>query len=355
MKKALKLLAILCCTTFLAACGKEETNSPDKENPDTEETVPAEPEKPEKPDPNVYPEGIEVSELLYNHSNGKTTKYYLATVDFKKNPDLKFTVIQNTPKAKPSKTYADFDKDYGIPYIVTNAGYFAGATSVSPLFINDFCSVIAPRSIEWPNYEKPEATVYPVRAAVGQMKDGSMDIAWVYCCDAASRTHYSFPSPLDNNEKTKQFMKEPPTKDTPGAKVWKPVWGVGGGPMLVKDGKDVAMDSYWKECLNSGGTAGSSHVPRTAVGLDKDGNLLIIVCDGRGMKGSYGLTLTELAGIFIKHGAVKAMNLDGGGSSAMIGKGGKLLNWPSDSGNGSSPIERRVVSCLCISWLPAEK
>lgn len=348
MGTLLKFTIVFYCLFSVASCEKPNISGssdiPDITEPDTTEI-------PDQPDLKVYPEGIKVSEFMYQHENGRKTRYFLAAIDFKENPKLKFTVTLNQPKAKPSEVYSEFDKDYGVPYVVTNAGYFSGSTSVSPVFINNFCSVIAPRSIAWPNYEHHEADVYVVRAAVGQMKDGSFDIAWIYCCDPASRTHYSFPSPLGNDEKTKTFMKEPPTKDTPGAKVWKPVWGVGGGPMLVQDGSNIAMDSYWKECLNSGGTSGSSHQPRTGVGIDKDGKLFLIVCDGRGMKGSLGFTLTEFADVFIQHGAVKAMNLDGGGSSAMVGKDAELLNWPSDSGQGQTAVERRVSTCIAISAL----
>ena len=36
----------------------------------------------------------------------------------------------------------------------------------------------------------------------------------------------------------------------------------------------------------------------------------------------------------------------GGGSSAIIGLEGKLLNWPSDSGTSDTAIERAVASCI---------
>ena len=57
------------------------------------------------------------------------------------------------------------------------------------------------------------------------------------------------------------------------------------------------------------------------------GEILLIVCDGRGMLGSPGMTLSELATTFIKHGAVKAMNLDGGGSTGMWVNGSGMINY----------------------------
>jgi exopolysaccharide biosynthesis protein len=57
--------------------------------------------------------------------------------------------------------------------------------------------------------------------------------------------------------------------------------------------------------------------PRTAVGLSKDGKTMyIVVADGR-REGVPGLTLPELAAFMDELGACVAMNLDGGGSSAM--------------------------------------
>lgn len=74
--------------------------------------------------------------------------------------------------------------------------------------------------------------------------------------------------------------------------------------------------------------------PRTAIGIDRDrGRVLLLVADGR-QRHSRGLTLVELARTMKRLGAEQALNLDGGGSSAMVGRTGKggrrLLNQPSD-------------------------
>jgi hypothetical protein len=80
--------------------------------------------------------------------------------------------------------------------------------------------------------------------------------------------------------------------------------------------------------------------PRTLVGLDKSGRwLLIAVIDGRRAGYSDGVTTPEEAKIMLDHGCYDAINLDGGGSSAMFGMVGgqlKLLNRP--SGNDLRPI-----------------
>ena len=58
---------------------------------------------------------------------------------------------------------------------------------------------------------------------------------------------------------------------------------------------------------------------RTAVGLTKDGYLLIVAVAGKGQdEFSSGLTLVDLANLLKNLGAVEAVNLDGGTSTTMI-------------------------------------
>ncbi len=76
--------------------------------------------------------------------------------------------------------------------------------------------------------------------------------------------------------------------------------------------------------------------PRTAVGIDADGRkLLILVVDGRSSV-SRGYTMVELADMMVALGAENAINLDGGGSSAMYTRAGTgamgIVNEPSDGG-----------------------
>jgi len=77
--------------------------------------------------------------------------------------------------------------------------------------------------------------------------------------------------------------------------------------------------------------------PRTAVGLNRAGNkLIIVVVDGRQPGYSEGVTLEELAQILADHKAFSAMNLDGGGSSTLVieGENGEpeILNSPVHQG-----------------------
>jgi hypothetical protein len=89
---------------------------------------------------------------------------------------------------------------------------------------------------------------------------------------------------------------------------------VGGFPVLVRDSTEVAG-------LDSAGAATFAPVrhPRTLVASAAGGRrLFLITVDGRQPGYSAGMTLREAAGLALALGATDAMNLDGGGSSAMV-------------------------------------
>ncbi|MBE3596806.1 MAG: phosphodiester glycosidase family protein [Hydrogenibacillus sp.] len=90
-------------------------------------------------------------------------------------------------------------------------------------------------------------------------------------------------------------------------------------PTLIKDGKAQAIPKDW---------AGKKE-PRTLIGHFTNGDVLMIVIDGRQKGYSEGVTLedaqTKLLGLNIRD----AYNLDGGGSSTFV-YNGQVLNRPSD-------------------------
>lgn len=111
---------------------------------------------------------------------------------------------------------------------------------------------------------------------------------------------------------------------------------VGAGPMLVKNGS-VFVTTKIEEF---GSDVAGGRAPRTALGVTKEGHILLLVVDGR-QKHSIGMTLVELAQFMADLGAVDAMNLDGGGSAEMVVQG-KIANRPSDG------RERPVGSSLLV-------
>ncbi|MGB7594793.1 MAG: phosphodiester glycosidase family protein, partial [Erysipelotrichaceae bacterium] len=102
------------------------------------------------------------------------------------------------------------------------------------------------------------------------------------------------------------------------------------GPVLMEDGKLVdTSKQYWVAARAN---------PRVGIGQIGPLHYLFVVVDGR-TGTSEGMTLPELAQVFLKHGAKIAYNLDGGGSSTMY-YNGKVINQPTTSGT----IGERAVS-----------
>ena len=88
--------------------------------------------------------------------------------------------------------------------------------------------------------------------------------------------------------------------------------------------------------------------PRTAVGIDRDTDeVLILAVDGR-QSFSRGYTMVELANQMIDLGADEALNLDGGGSTTMVVRGSagrdRVVNSPSDG------FERHVANSLAVRY-----
>lgn len=97
------------------------------------------------------------------------------------------------------------------------------------------------------------------------------------------------------------------------------------GSWLVRDGQAVvALKDAWVGIM-------TNRDPRTAIGLKRDGTVVLITVDGRQPGYSAGFTGRELADYMISCGVIEAAMLDGGASTEMIVEG-KLVSRPSFKG-----------------------
>ena len=114
---------------------------------------------------------------------------------------------------------------------------------------------------------------------------------------------------------------------------------VGGWPRIVEGGRNVALAADSVE-----GTIprfSRARHPRSALGISRDSaTLYVVAVDGR-QEASVGMTLEELADAMISLGAYEAMNLDGGGSTALVVRD-SIVNTPSDA-NGERPVGNVVA------------
>lgn len=117
-------------------------------------------------------------------------------------------------------------------------------------------------------------------------------------------------------------------------------WGViAGNQMLVEKGKALEFKN-------------AAVHPRTVIGLDeKATRLVILVVDGRKPGTATGMSYAQLAAEMLQRGCFTAVNLDGGGSSALVVRDPgsdqqKVQNLPSDG------TERAVGNVLGLRFAP---
>ncbi|MEO5680886.1 MAG: phosphodiester glycosidase family protein [Acidimicrobiales bacterium] len=115
---------------------------------------------------------------------------------------------------------------------------------------------------------------------------------------------------------------------------------VGGYPVVLANGQTMlggSVDPFV-----------TGRNPRTLVGWNPAGDLLLITIDGRQPGRSDGASLGEAADVLRQVGATSGFNLDGGGSTTFVslaagrGRTPQVLNRPSDG------TERRVTTVLAV-------
>jgi exopolysaccharide biosynthesis protein len=114
---------------------------------------------------------------------------------------------------------------------------------------------------------------------------------------------------------------------------------VGGFPELLRDGRPVLDQQRVVPAF------GVNRHPRTAIGWSGADRLFLVVVDGRQPDASVGMSLDELTWVFQRLGATHAVNLDGGGSSAMVVQG-RVVNSPSDR-EGERAVGNALVLAGC--------
>ena len=148
---------------------------------------------------------------------------------------------------------------------------------------------------------------------------------------------------IDTNRKNgcmfvtnKKIYFKPATSTTDWQDAYSGQYALGGGPLLLLDGKLRSIEVKDHNTL--------SH-PRTFVGSRADGTIMLVTVDGR-TNYADGMPCTELQRLAWTIGCHEALNFDGGGSTTMaVRENGtvKIVNHPSD---GS---EREVSNAILIN------
>ena len=270
-----------------------------------------------------FPAGIKI---MKGRNDELPINAWAAIID-PRDPDVDLNVIVSEDIDR-RETLTQFSQNKKAR-VVVNGGYFlidkTPTEHVGLLYVNNRTVAPATRSVLRNNKR-----YFTARGALGFLDDGGIDIAWV---TSRNDSLFNFPEPLENQP------EEPVDSfDFSKSETWEVDDAIHAGPVLMHDGK-IRVTS--NEEVFFGSTIPDIH-PRTAAGYRNSGELVLLVVDGRQVD-SRGVDLQELAILMRDLGCVEAINLDGGGSSAMV-VDGKLLNRPA-----GTTSQREVMSAIAVS------
>jgi hypothetical protein len=219
---------------------------------------------------------------------------------------LQFFEKNNKPLLVVNGTFFDFASNRNLNILIRNG-------KLTAYNVHD----VALRGKDSGSYYKVTSS------AIGITKKRKADVAWIFS-DSASKNAVAFqktPSPWkdSSNEYTKNDFERHYGED---GRRWKVKTAIGGGPVLVQDGKQLITND--EERMFTGKARHDRH-PRTAMGYTADGDLIVLVVEGRNKGIAEGASLVHLANILVDLGCVEALNLDGGGSSCMLINGRQTI------------------------------
>lgn len=226
-------------------------------------------------------------------------------------------------------TPAQYFTQEGQPLLVINTSFFSFATNGNlNLVMRDG------RMLAWnqPSRKGKKDSVYhyTTRSALGITAGREADVAWIFT-DTTQPLPYAF----EDGPVQAQGVDSIPTlaaMHDPHWRRWKMQTAVGGGPVLVYDGKVRVTNE--EEGLFIHGEK-DMH-PRSAIGYTRDGRIIVLAVQGRTPGVAAGVTLAQEAKILLDLGCYEAINLDGGGSSCLLVNGKETIH-PSDKG-GERPV-----------------
>ncbi|MEE4178133.1 MAG: phosphodiester glycosidase family protein [Bacteroides sp.] len=198
-----------------------------------------------------------------------------------------------------SKPIGQFCSDVGA-YGAINGGFFSGTTSLS--------AIVYPDEVKAQNVAAVtrNSQSYPVvRSFFGINADRSLSTEWIYHFGPQVEDIYTFEEPLPYTTNHPNPLSPP--AQSQGQPYEDLLVGIGGGPMLMKDG---AVEFTWDEEVFWGsGVDLNTYRPRTAVGYTADNKVIMLVTNS--------FKIEDLPALMESLGCHGAMNLDGGGSTAM--------------------------------------
>lgn len=228
-------------------------------------------------------------------------------------------------------TPAEFYRFEDQPLVVVNSTFFSLTTGENWNLVVRNGHLVS-RNLPALRGTGPDSNLfyYPTRGAIGIDRRRRADVAWTFT-DSTRIWPYAFED-MPVIAKGKDSLPSIYDLGDVTWKWWKMRTAVGGGPVLIHDGRlDITNR---QEQLYPDPTG---YEPRTAMGYTRDGRLIILVIQGRTPGLAAGATLRQEALIMAGLGCYEAVNLDGGGSSCLLVNGKETIRPPDREGERPVP------------------
>ena len=259
--------------------------------------------------------------------DGNPNKAYYLIAPLK-DKSLDFSVaVGNGKRFTPSEYY----QENNSPFLVVNTTFFEFVQNRNLNAIVNNGQLLAYNIHNTAGKGKDTLTYrHSFAGAIGISKRRKADIAWLFTDSVAKfplASQIAVPHFKDSNAVIQKAQ-------LPGSfKKWKMQTAVAGGPVLIQHGQIQISNN--EEQRFAGKQINDKH-PRTAMGYTANGDLIVLVVEGRNPGIAEGANLTQLAQLMQQIGCVEALNLDGGGSSTMLVNGKETIK-PSDK-TGQRPV-----------------
>ena len=247
-----------------------------------------------------------------------------------KDKRLLFTAATGQGKRFTPDQYYQLEQ---APYLVVNCTYFSMVTNQNLSLVVEGGRLLAYNVTSLRGTGRDSLLYYyPTRGAIGIDRKRRADVAWTFT-DSSRRWPYAFED-MPVVAKGSDTVPSIYELNDIEWKWWKMRTAVGGGPVLIHDGRIHITDR--EEQLFPGSRRDGEYAPRTAMGYTRDGHLIVLVIQGRTPGIAAGGTLQQEAQILLGLGCYEALNLDGGGSSCLLVNGKETIR-PSDR-EGQRPV-----------------
>lgn len=266
--------------------------------------------------------------------NGKPNKAFYISAPLSQKSLLFTMLVGNGKRYTPTEYY----QQNGNPLLVVNTTFFEFAQNRNLNAVVNNGQLLAYNMHNTVLKGKDTFTYrHSFAGAIGISKKRKADIAWLFT-DSSAKYPLASQVPVPHFKDSNALLTKSLLPNNAIFRKWKMETAVAGGPVLIQAGQMKISNN--QEQRFAGKQIDDLH-PRTAMGYTADGQLIVMVVEGRNPGIAEGASLTQLAQLLLSAGCIEALNLDGGGSSTMLVNGKETIK-PSDK-TGQRPVPAVLI------------